>query len=189
MLYFVDYENTDEAGLNGIEKLTDADTVFFFHNDKNKLSINAHKKVENAKCIKKYIPKVSVKTQNAIDFQLVTYLGYKIKETDNKQQYRIVSKDTGFDAAVKFWAGYGKNIARIESIGAQSSEALCAAVKKLISEKNIDFTVNPDEITKMILKYKTKQGLNNALMKNYKSEQVGQIMSAIKTLIKDKKGA
>ena len=55
MMYFVDYENTDEAGLNGIEKLTESDTVFVFHNDTNKLSINAHKKMENAKTSKRVI--------------------------------------------------------------------------------------------------------------------------------------
>lgn len=38
-----------------------------------------------------------------------------------------------------------------------------------------------------IQKYKTKQGLNNALVKRYDSKNGGKIYQAIKPLIKDKK--
>lgn len=40
--------------------------------------------------------------KNGLDFQMVSYLGYLIK-TAPKTEYVIVSNDTGYDAAVKFW--------------------------------------------------------------------------------------
>lgn len=44
------------------------------------------------------------------------------------------------------------------------------------------------EVFQYIEKYKTKQGLNNALVKRYDSKNAGRIYQAIKPLIKDKKG-
>ena len=40
----------------------------------------------------------------------------------------------------------------------------------------------------MIDRYKTKNGLNNAIMKVYGSEKTGKINSVIRPLTKDKKG-
>lgn len=40
---------------------------------------------------------------NALDFQLVTELGYRLRENADCE-YVIVSNDTGFDAAVKYWS-------------------------------------------------------------------------------------
>ncbi len=40
--------------------------------------------------------------KNGLDFQMVSYLGYLIK-TAPKTEYVIISNDTGYDAAVKFW--------------------------------------------------------------------------------------
>ena len=42
-------------------------------------------------------------------------------------------------------------------------------------------------MTDYIINYKTKQGINNALVSKYKSKQAGEIYQAIKPLIKDKK--
>lgn len=44
------------------------------------------------------------------------------------------------------------------------------------------------QINEIIGKYKTKQGINNALMNEYGSDKTGVIYKAIKPLIKDKKG-
>lgn len=40
--------------------------------------------------------------KNGLDFQMISYLGYLIK-TAPKTEYVIISNDTGYDAAVKFW--------------------------------------------------------------------------------------
>lgn len=45
-----------------------------------------------------------------------------------------------------------------------------------------------ENICRFITKYKTKQGVNNALVKLYGSEKAGELYKKIKPLIKDKKG-
>lgn len=45
-----------------------------------------------------------------------------------------------------------------------------------------------ENICRFITKYKTKQGVNNAIMKLYGSEKAGELYKKIKPLIKDKKG-
>lgn len=44
------------------------------------------------------------------------------------------------------------------------------------------------EVAPLIEKYKTKMGLNNAIVKIYGTEKAGEIYKKIKPLIKDKKG-
>ncbi len=46
---------------------------------------------------------------NALDFQLVSYLGYELC-ADRTKEMIIVSKDTGFDAVVHFWQERGMQV-------------------------------------------------------------------------------
>lgn len=49
---------------------------------------------------------------NALDFQLVSELGYRISK-DEDGSFIIVTNDTGFDAAVKYWRRRKKSVKRI----------------------------------------------------------------------------
>ncbi len=49
---------------------------------------------------------------NALDFQLVSELGYRISK-DEEGSFIIVTNDTGFDAAVKYWKRRKKSVKRI----------------------------------------------------------------------------
>lgn len=49
---------------------------------------------------------------NALDFQLVSELGYRICENEDGR-FVIVTNDTGFDAAVKYWRRRKKTVKRI----------------------------------------------------------------------------
>ena len=49
---------------------------------------------------------------NALDFQLVSELGYRISK-DEEGSFIIVTNDTGFDAAVKYWKCRKKSVKRI----------------------------------------------------------------------------
>ena len=49
---------------------------------------------------------------NALDFQLVTELGYRISKNES-DRFVIVTNDTGFDAAVKYWRRSKKSVKRI----------------------------------------------------------------------------
>ena len=77
-IYLIDYENT--KNLSGINNLSADDCVVIFYSNKaNSLSFDVHKEIlsSNAKIEYKF---VDVGSQNALDFQLSSYLGYIIKQ-------------------------------------------------------------------------------------------------------------
>ena len=101
-IYLIDYENT--KNLSGINNLSADDCVVIFYSNKaNSLSFDVHKEIlsSNAKIEYKF---VDVGSQNALDFQLSSYLGYIIKQNENtKCKICIVSKDKGFAYVSSFW--------------------------------------------------------------------------------------
>ncbi len=67
---------------------------------------------------------------------------------------------------------------------AEETDELTVAVEKVLTDQ----TIVP-QVVKFIRQYKTKQGINNALNKEFKdSKRTSEIYSAIKPLIADKKG-
>ena len=71
-----------------------------------------------------------------------------------------------------------------EKKSAEEPDELTLAVEKVLTDQ----TIVP-QVVKFIRQYKTKQGINNALNKEFKdSKRTSEIYSAIKPLIADKKG-
>lgn len=184
--YFVDYENVKTDGLNGVNKLETTDKVCIFYSEHaDTLTFDLHKKFIESKATITF-QKVEVGSKNALDFQLATFLGYEIANKKDDSYY-IVSKDTGYTSVCSFWKkrkvviSIVANLTRLNIILEQ--QQLLQKVEKLVTDKEI-----AKEVTDYIINYKTKQGINNALVKKYKGKQAGEIYQAIKPLIKDKKG-
>lgn len=76
---------------------------------------------------------------NALDFQLVTQLGYMLCE-NQENSYVIVSNDTGFDAAVRYWKQRNMPVQRIS--GKDLSRRL---QKKARPDGEKKFFVEPEE--------------------------------------------
>ena len=53
--------------------------------------------------------------KNYLDFQLTTYLGFKLGK-DRYDEIVVISKDSGFDAVVDFWTDKGLSISRRNAI-------------------------------------------------------------------------
>ena len=71
-----------------------------------------------------------------------------------------------------------------EKKSAEEPDELTLAVEKVLTDQSI-----VSQVVKFIRQYKTKQGINNALNKEFKdSKRTSEIYSAIKPLIADKKG-
>jgi len=184
--YLVDYENVNKDGLNGVNQLTAGDSVCIFYSENaDTLSFSLHHRLVESKANISFIL-VESKTKNALDFQLVTYLGYLIA-ADKSVSYFIVSKDNGFGSACDFWARQNVRVSMIADLSGrnmeQEAEELLGKVGKLISDRP-----TAEVIVGYIQKYKTKQGINNALVKEYGSKKGGDFYKLIKTLIRDKKG-
>ena len=183
MIFLIDFENVTENGLFGIENLNanDSINIFYSENVKN-ISLPMHQKLEQSKVDKKYY-KINQTGKNALDFQLSTYLGYLVA-TKTNQEFVIVSKDQGFNAVVNFWKSRNIKINICFDLTQSSVDSLKKDIISCIPKYENDV----EEIINIIQNYKSKQGINNALVKLYKSEKAGEIYKAIKPLLKNKKG-
>ena len=101
-IYMIDYENVKTGGLNGISRLTSEDRVIIFYSENaNRLTFDLHRRLMECPAQIEY-REVTVGGHNALDFQLVTYLGYLIAQNP-MGQYLIISYDRGFEYVVNFW--------------------------------------------------------------------------------------
>jgi len=184
-IYLIDYENTSVSGLDGISSLCENDSIYIFYSENaDRLTFGLHRRLSECKAKVNYM-KVETETKNSLDFQLVSYLGFLINENKDAT-YFIVSKDKGFGSVSKFWIkrkirvncainATGKNVLD-ENLDIKST------LKDILDCKHIEIVVG------FIQKYKTKQGLNNALVTQFKSEKAGEIYKVLKPFIADKKG-
>ena len=202
-VFLIDFENVKSAGLNGILGLTEEDTVCFFYSENAEtMTFGLHRRLTETKANVQY-QKVEVGVKNALDFQLSSYLGYVISQNlvaglENVTYY-VVTNDRGFACLKTYWKKRNVEVNLISEItvGVQNDvvvkeltpkepvkDELTLAVEKVLEDKaDVPF------IVKCINHYKTKSGVNNALMKEFKdAKKAGEVYSAIKPLIKDKKG-
>lgn len=115
MIYFIDYENVGEAVFNGGAGLTQEDKVYVFYTTAtNKMTFETYEKLVLMPAMKKFVW-VKVGQPNALDFQLVTFLGNQVAYYP-KDEFVMVSNDKGFDAVAAFWKAQGIKVRRSESI-------------------------------------------------------------------------
>jgi hypothetical protein len=102
-IFYIDYENVMDSGLNGIGKLTAADTVkIFYSEDAQRMSFGTHRRIIESKAAFLY-QKISPdlkKVKNALDVLILQDLETTMK-TDKSSDYFIVSKDNDFDSFIE----------------------------------------------------------------------------------------
>lgn len=187
--YLVDYENVKNQGLNGVNKLSEGDTVYIFYSENaDSLTFGLHRRLNESKATILF-QRVEVGQKNALDFQLSSYLGYLIHENiDNPYDYFIVTKDKGFESLIPYWKKRKVNVSIVVDVSGQNAQVvqseLEAQVAALLKDKS-----DAPAVAKIIQSYKTKQGVNNGLTRKFRDgKKVSEIYTAIKPLIDDKKG-
>lgn len=117
--YLIDFENVKSRGMEGVEFLTEEDTVCIFYSDNaDSMTFDLHRKLNETKADIIY-HKVAVGTKNALDFQLATYLGYLICEQQREgihPNYFIVTKDNGFTSLMVYWKAQGVPVRIIRNL-------------------------------------------------------------------------
>lgn len=110
-IYLVDSENVGDVWVPLLVSSQPEDMVLVFYTQKS-----PHMNYENVRMLKETEKEaVFIKCfegSNALDFQLVTELGYRLRE-DADSEYVIVSNDTGFDAAVRYWTARRQPVSRL----------------------------------------------------------------------------
>ena len=107
-IYLVDTENVAAEWSVLADKAKKKDLfILFYTNDSQRLSYHdlrlcSKNKLEYVRCHA---------GQNALDFQLVSYMGYLIRKTP-EAKYIIVSRDKGYDPVVQFWKEEGIRVKR-----------------------------------------------------------------------------
>ena len=127
-IYLIDTENVRTVWTLLLDRMTENDKIYVFYTansgnikyeDLNGV-ISSGKNVELIQCHT---------GKNGLDFQLVSYLGYLIRNNENAD-YCIISDDSGYDAVIKFWEGRDVDVMR--KTAAQISGKPARPVKKSI---------------------------------------------------------
>ena len=101
-VYLVDFENVHSEGLTGVEKLGENDECYIFYSvNAYSLSFDLHQKIIESKA-KFYYKMVDAHGKNALDFQLVTFLGYLVAKHPDEHFY-VVSGDKMICCATDYW--------------------------------------------------------------------------------------
>lgn len=96
-MFLVDGDNQLTNGLNGIEMLSEEDTVLIFYSKGMQLT-KVKQRCSASKADIQFIE--SVKTgKNSIDFQIVAELGVLVGKNEVEYAY-IISKDKGYEASI-----------------------------------------------------------------------------------------
>lgn len=185
-IYLIDFENVHSDGLKGIEQLAENDVCYVFYSEHaGVLTFNIHKKIIESRA-KIYYVEAQVGMKNALDFQLVSYLGYMIRE-NQEASYCVISNDRAFALVADFWKNKGVDVASAVSLAAavrlKENEKTTSQLASLIPDKE-----EREFVAKCIEELSTKQGINNRIAKKYGTTRAGEIYKLIKPLIADKKG-
>lgn len=213
--FLVDYENVNCAGLDDIENLTDKDCVRIYYREEReeieKLTLGLHNRINKSKAHFKFIEaKWSIK--NAVDFWILFDVE-KLLKKNKKAEYFIVSNDTDFDKDIKKFCGGKFKVKKIPSICKRDESVKTRNTRrKTNTSKNMskktdnreaqirsffgqhfkdpEYTKHKEQIIRVLLDGKTKQQVNNGLMKIYRQsgKTVGKIIKKCKPLLKELPG-
>ncbi len=179
-IFLIDYENVSSAGLDGLETRAEQDRVCIFYTENaDRLTFDAHRRLMESGAQVSY-HKVESGSKNALDFQLSSYLGYLIHGAP-EESYYIISKDSGFDSVLRFWTKESIRVERMPNLDVEHTSQANDELRQKLLELLDDGEVAV--VFEMIQKYKTKQGLNNALIKQFENKKTSESYRIIKPYI------
>ncbi len=129
VVYLIDTENVKTVWTLLLEKMTDQDRIYVFYT-MNSGSVS-YEAINGIMSSGKHVElKECFTGKNGLDFQLVSYLGYLIRENENAD-YCIISDDGGYDAAIKFWEKRGIKVSRKTAVQVSGKPAKPARGSRL----------------------------------------------------------
>ena len=110
-IYLVDSENVGDIWVPLLVSSQEDDEVLVFYTTKS-----PHMNYENVRMLKETEKEADFikcfEGSNALDFQLVSELGYRLSQNADRE-YVIVSNDTGLDAVVRYWSTRKMPVSRL----------------------------------------------------------------------------
>lgn len=101
--YLVDSENVNDNWLMLLDLSDETDKIIVFYT-KNSPHMSYSSVIKLLGCTREIKFEECNAGNNALDFQLISYLGYLMKNEELKDsEFIVMSNDTGYDPAVNFW--------------------------------------------------------------------------------------
>ena len=159
-IYFIDSENVNDNWIENITEFKKSDEIRVFYTEKStNVSWENISKIAGGDVSLNWIKCFT--GQNALDFQLVTDLGYSVAK-GMRDTFVIISNDKGYDAVVNYWVIKGVNVSRV---GVETKTAKkpkkpvkspTRSIKSAVRPKAVR-KVNPTSKTTTPTKAKTKK--------------------------------
>ena len=195
--YLIDSENTGRDWIPLVEQREPgAEYLLFYTENSPTIPLSALAALLDHRDVLRMMPCHT--GSNALDFQLVTYLGYLLS-AEPTLHYVIFSQDTGFDSVVKFWRERGFHVRRAtpKTIASAARPALPQPVPAAGSdpsayEELLRPLVDPDDVAPVarILEEQLRENKSNhkthihtALAAQFGQPKGGDLYRACKSLI------
>ena len=186
-VFFVDYENVDTNGLDGLTRLTSQDQVYIYYSEAHsRMSFGLHRRICESKSEFLY-RKIKDTSKNALDNELMREAEDRIN--DRNADYYIISKDKGYHKFVtqKVLAGFKVDMyPTISETNKSKKDELKKTIKhRLVSDKKSAYKLDEndiDRIASMIMNADDKSELNRSLQQMFYNEDVKYIFSRLKDI-------
>lgn len=180
--FFVDSENVGDNWITLLHTAASEDEILVFYTSKSP-NMN-YKNLITLKQSEKEVTFIECYSgNNALDFQLSTELGYRIKGS-GQDEFIILANDTGYDAVVKYWKDRGNSVKRVNAKAIAALEDSKQEEMKEIPSDAVEASAsNIDDGAKEILAIIGKanlQLLHEALRQLYGTKKGRSIYNAFK---------
>lgn len=186
-VFFIDYENVDTAGLDGLGRLNSNDTVYIYYSEKHsRMTFGLHRRITESPASFQY-RKIKGNTKNYLDNELMKEAGKFISDT--RADYYIISKDKGYESFVKEKKKAGFRtflLVDIKMCNEVKLDWLRSTVKnRLVKDSKAKYNLTDEQISKIakwILEANNKSELNNHLQELFYNDDVKYIFTRLRDL-------
>lgn len=211
-IFYVDYENVKDSGLNGIAKLDSKDVVrIYYSEDANKMTFGTHRRIIESPAKFEYVRmRQDLKgVKNALDVILMKELSERMIQ-ENTADFYIVSADGDFDNYIqekkkrKISIGKITEVCQASKLQEQPKQTPAKQNNKRVEEENKkkeqafrthfgkflkdDYEENKEDILDAYMNAKSRQEFNNNLQQYFYNDAVSDILSRMSALIKNMPG-
>ncbi len=141
-IYLVDTENVGFAWKHLLEHINSTDKIILFYTENTPYLSYLDLAYLQTLC-DRFILEKCYTGKNALDFQLISYMGYHMKSSP-KSQFIIISNDSGYDSVIQYWLDKERNITRMTSNDMES-----LSIEKKIEPSPTTTEVSNDSTTQI----------------------------------------
>ena len=216
--FLVDYENVNRDGLNGVTRLTNEDCVRIYYSEAAEtLTFGLHRRINVSKAHFDYI-KVQMPIKNAVDCQILfdirdlskenrqaeyfivskdsdfdkaveDFKGRKLKVKKVEEICKLTEKKATPEQK-KTTTTNNTKVAKKKVANSSQKDKREAQIRSFFGQhfKKRIYVERKEEVIELLIKAKTKQEVNNGLLKHFANETVSAMLKTLEPLIKDLPG-